>query len=319
MVKKWAAAALVVVAALWLGSARAGEPLPVIAIGVPKVPPALPVLRMIESGAMRDRAAIGITVWTTPEQLIAMAQDPNYQMFVLPLTVAAKLHNKGVDIRLTNISTWGVAQLVTSDPSVTGWADLRGKTLFVPVRSSTPEVLTRYFLDRAGLQPGRDVEVVHSTVAEMGQLLKAGMIEHAVLLEPHLTAAVSGNNSLRVAIDFADEWKRIRNTGGDIPNAGLGATAAFLDANPELVRDFEEEYEKALDWVLAHPDLAGALAEKYLGLRAAVIAEAMPRLGLRYKTAAEAAAEMDALFQALFELSPALIGKKIPDAALYRK
>lgn len=300
-------------------AARAGEPLPTLLIGTPKAPPALPLLRMIESGALRGRAEIKLDVWTAPEQLIAMVQDGNHQMFVLPLTVAAKLHNKGVGVRLTNINTWGVGSLATTDPAVKTWADLKGKTLFVPLRSSTPDALTRYFLARAGVDPDKDVNIIYLTMAEIGQLLKAGKIENAVEHEPHLTAALAGNPALRVVLDFEDEWKRLEGADTAIPNAGIGATAAFLESSPDLVRAFEAEYEKAAAWIVANPEQAGALAEKHLGLRAETIASALPRLGLRYQTAAHARADADRLYRLLDDFSPDMIGKRIPDESLYWK
>lgn len=303
--------------ALALAPLRAGEAPATITVGVPQAPPALPILRMIDSGAMRDRATIALNVWNSPEQLIAMALDGEHDMFIMPLTVAARLHNKGVGVRLTNITTWGIAHLITSDPGVSAWADLAGKTLFVPMRSSTSDVLTRYFLHQAGLEPERDVRVAYLTMAEMGRLLAAGRIDNAVLLEPQVTAVLSANPALRIAFSFADEWKRIKGAAADIPNAGLGATTAFLDANPDLAREFEAEYAKAVAWILEHPGEAGVLAREYLGLRAETIADAVPRLGLRYVSAGDAAGEVDALFRLLHDFSPELIGKTIPDATLY--
>lgn len=288
-----------------------------LAIGLPKAPPALPVLRMIESGVLRGKADIKISVWTAPEQLIAMAQDGNHQMFALPLTVAAKLHNRGVGIRLTNVNTWDVACLVTSDPALAGWNGLEGKKLFVPLRSSTPDALTRYFLARAGMKAGKNVEFVYSSFVEIGQLLMAGKIDYAVLHEPQVTAALAANPKLRVAIRFEDEWKKIPGTGGRIPNAAMGGTAAFIDTHPDLIRAFEREYEIALAWVLEHPAEAAALAEKRLGLKAAMLAPAIPRLGLHYKSAADAEGDVEALYKLLFDFSPDMIGKKIPDATLF--
>lgn len=308
---------LLLCAAPLSGRLLAGDTPPTLRIGVPKAPPALPILYMIDSGALRGRANLELGVWTAPEQLIAMVQDGDHQMFALSLTVAARLHNKGVGIKLTNVNTWAAPSLVTSDPDVRTWTDLRGKTLFVPLKSSTPDALTQYFLGRAGLSPGRDLEVVYLPVAEIGHLLQAGEIANAVLLEPHVTAARFGNPALRIALGFAEEWKKIRGAEKMLPSAGFGATTAFLDANPGLARDFEEEYEKAVAWVNGHPAEAGALAAKYLGLRAEVIASAVPRLGLQYKTASRAADEVNDLYRLLYDFSPAMIGKKIPDATLY--
>ena len=300
-------------------STHAAEPLPKLLVGIPKAPPALPLLRMIDSEALRDKAEIAIDVWSAPEQLIAMVQDGKHQMFVLPLTVAAKLRNKGIEVKLTNINTWNVGYLTSTDPTVKTWTDLKGKKLFVPLKSSTPDALTQYFLAHAGMKPETDVELIYSSMPEIGQLLKADAIENAIEHEPHLTAALAGNPRLRVVLGFEDEWKKLEGDAATIPNAGFGATETFLAQHAELVRAFEKEYEKATIWTVENPEQAGALAEKYLGLKAETIAQAMPRLGLRYRTAAAAEPDAEQFYRMLFAFSPETIGKKIPDATLYWK
>jgi NitT/TauT family transport system substrate-binding protein len=289
----------------------------VITLGVPKAPPALPLLRMAETQALGENVEFKLDIWDASEQLITMVQDGDHDMFAFPLTVAAKLHNKGVDIWLTNINTWGVTYFVTSDPAVQTWGDLKGKTVYIPLQSSPPDVLTQYFLEAAGLKVGQDVEIIYSSTSEISQLLMAGKIAYATQIEPLVTAAMLGNNDLRIAFDFEEEWKKIKGQDSIIPNAGLGCTAAFLEEQPELVARFEAEYEKALNWTLEHPLEAGKLAEETLGLKQQVVAQAMPNLGLLYKSAQDSQTDLKGLYELLYALDPATIGGKVPDETLY--
>lgn len=291
----------------------------VLSVGVPKAPPAFPLLRMMETDALGPDVQIRLDVWVTPEQLIAMAQGGRHQLLALPLTVAAKLYNKGVGIRMINVDTWGVASLVTSDPEVRGWKDLAGKTLFVPLKSSTPDALTRYFLGRAGLRMETDVNVAYAPVIEIAQLLRAGRVQNAVLIEPHVTAAIAADAGLREVVAFSDEWAAIKGSERRIPNAGFAASSRLIAENPDLVRRFGREYEKALLWTLENPEAAGELVERYLGLQGDMIVAAMPRLGLAYRDAPDAADEVEDFFGVLHDFSPDLIGKTIPDEAFYWK
>lgn len=294
-----------------------GEALPAtIVVGASKAPSTLPLLRMMENRDLGD-VDIRLEVWVAPEQLIAMTQDDAYHFYSLPLTVAAKLHSRGVGVALTNVGVWGGVSLVTADPAIRDWPDLRGKTVHVPHRSSPPDTLTRFFLRRAGLDPERDVTVVHSLVPEMAQLLKAGRMDSAVLIEPRITVALDGSPRLRVAFDYGEEWRKALGAGAMLPSLGFGGNARFLAAHPELAARFEQAYEKALLWVLEHPDEAGRLAEKHLGLPAAATALAVPRAGLAYRSAAEARADVEAFYRVLLEFTPATIGDRIPDATFF--
>lgn len=300
-----------------LGTAGNGGEKTALVVGVSKTPSALPVLRMMESGALGDGVEIDLVVWTGPEQLIAMTQDGRHHLFSLPVTVAARLHNRGVGIVLTNVNTWGGIRLVSTDPNVGDWRDLAGKTLYLPQRSSPPDVLTRLFLERAGLSAGKDVELVYAPVAEITQLLKTGRIEHAVLIEPRVTAALMGTKGLRVVRDYAEEWKGVAGAEARLPSLGFGGTRAFVESRPELARRFEQAYAEAADWVLEHPAEAAALAERRLGLDPAVTERAVPTLGLEYVPAAGAAADLECLYKTLIEHSPAMIGDGVPDATFY--
>ena len=87
-------------------------------VGAPKAPPVLPVLRMMETNALGKEYKIDVKVWNSPEILIAMVQGKEAQFFAFPLTVVSKLYNKGLDVKLMNVHTWGVASLISTDSSI---------------------------------------------------------------------------------------------------------------------------------------------------------------------------------------------------------
>lgn len=288
----------------------------VLKIGASKAQATLPLLRLVDAGSLGDAVDIKLDIWLSPEQLVAMAQGGEHHLFTLPLTLAARLRGKGIDIRLTNVNTWGGIALVTSNPAIASWASLRGRVMHVPQRSSPPDILTRYFLDRVGLAAGSDVRFVHAAQSELARLLMAGRIENAVLLEPHASLAAS-DPALRLAFDFEEEWRRIHGPDSRLPTLGFGGMGGFLEANRDLAARFERAYAEALEWVLANPAEAGRLAARTLGLRADMVEKALPRLGLRYVDAPSAMADVQRYFEVLRDFSPSALGDALPDATLY--
>lgn len=284
--------------------------------GVPKAPPAIPILRMIETGVMNDVADLSYEIWNTPEQLIAMIQGSDANMFALPLTVVSKLYNKGIPIKLTNVNTWGVIYFTTTDPSFSSWKDLRGKTVYIPLRSSPPDYLTQYFLTNAGLKIGEDVEIVYSTQTEIANLMIAGKIKYATMIEPQVTQVQMKNNAVRVAFCFEEIWKEIYGDKACLPNAGFGGKSDFLTSNPNLVSRFEEEYQKAIEWSLNNPKKAGLLAERELGINAQVIEKALPKMGLKYMSAQDSSPYLEQFYELLYSFNPTSIGGKIADSGM---
>lgn len=288
-----------------------------IRVGIPTAPPSLPILHMIEEKMLGENVTIDIDVWNAPEQLIAMVQDSEHDMFAFPLTVIGKLYNNGLDVRLMNVNTWGVTYFLTTDENFSTWADLKGKTVYVPLQSSPPDALTQYFLNEAGLKVGEDVEIIYASTAEVAALLASGEAEYATLIEPQVTAAMTQNDKVIRALSFQDEWQRVTGTDTMIPNAGFGTTQNFIDENPELVEAFQTAYEESLQWVLEHPEETGALAEKYLDMKPALVQKAIPTMGLAFKTAEDAKPELDTFYQLLNDFDATMIGGKQPDDGMY--
>ena len=288
-----------------------------ITVGVPTAPPALPLLRMIETNALGENIEIKLDIWNEPETLIAMVQDKEHDLFAFPLTVVSTLYNKGIDVRLMNVNTWGVTYFMTSDPEFKNWSDLKGKTVYIPLQSSPPDALTQFFMNEAGLQVGQDVEIVYASTTEVATMLADGRAVYGTLIEPQVTKAMMGNKNLRVAFSFEDEWQRVTKTDMKIPNAGFGTTQTFINENPELTAKFQEEYAKACEWANENPSEMAALAEKYLGLKAALIEKSLPKMGLEFKSAVDAKEELSMFYNLLNDFNPKMIGGKIADESLY--
>ena len=228
-------------------SSQAAEPI-TISVGVPTAPPALPVLHMMEEQLLGENVTIDLNVWNAPEELLAMVQGGEHDLYAFPLTVISTLYNKGLDVRLMNVNTWGVTYFMTTDPNFTTWSDLEGKTVYIPLQSSPPDALTQYFMSEAGLTVGENVQVVYASTAEA---------------------------------------------------------------------QFQAAYEESVQWVLDHPAEAAALAEEYLGMKAAIVEAAIPNMGLTFKSAQDAKEELDTFYNLLYNFEPSMIGGKLPDEGLF--
>ncbi len=289
----------------------------VINVGAPKAPPIIPILRMKETNALGENVEIKLNFWETPEQLIAMIQGNESQMYAFPLSVIAKLYNKGMGVKLTNVNTWGVAYLVSSNDEVNTWEDLKGKKLYVSLQSSPPDIMTQYFLKESGLEKS-DCEIVYVAKTELAHMMIAGKVENAVTIEPLVSMVTTKNPDMKVKIAFQEQWNEFGND-GKIPTAGIGTTNLFAEENHDLIVQFEEEYAKALEWIVANPEQAGELAEKYLDMKKPIIIKALPNMGMHYTKAIDAKPELDVFYQLLFDFDPKTVGGKIPDEDMYFK
>ena len=295
---------------------ESAEPL-TLTVGGPPSPPSLPILKMIDSKAMGESVQIEFKVWESMDTLGALAKDENVSFLALPLNNAVIMYNKGMDLALMNINTWSVMGMVTTDANVKDWEDLRGTTLYLPMKSSPVDYITQTFLKQHGLIPGEDVTLQYTQLAEGSQLLLSGKASTIVSIQPQITAIQMKNDQVRSIADYKLEWQQVTGLETDLPNAGLATKQSVIAKDPELVARFQTEYAKALQWTLDHPKEAAQLANQYLKLDTEVVEQAIPHMALDFAPAWDSREVLTKYYETLFYYSEDSIGGKLPDEPFY--
>jgi NitT/TauT family transport system substrate-binding protein len=270
-----------------------------------------------------------VVIWETADQLKAILGGGQGDFVTVPSNNAATFYNKGMQLRLLDISVWNITYLMTSDRQAKSFADIKGQSVVVPFQGSVTDVMFQYLATKEGLDPAKDFDLRYATdPTEAAQLLLAGQVQNAVLSEPLATSVVLQSKDkptpLHRALAFDKAWAS--TIGGDAavdavltPIAGVVATSSVLD-KPKVIAAFEREYAAAVDWLLANPDEAGQLLETQLpqlGVKAAVMTASLKNITWQHRTAQEAKPALQAFYTALMDLSPAVIGGKLPDDAFY--
>ena len=95
-----------------------------------------PLFYMIENDVLKDlNKKIEFRLWNNPDELRALILRGDVDFIALPTNVAANLHNKGVDLKLLNVSVWGILQLISRDKDLKTIEDFKGKKIVVPFRA----------------------------------------------------------------------------------------------------------------------------------------------------------------------------------------
>ena len=293
----------------------------------PPGPMAIPLAYM----AFNDKLAgvadkTDLVIWENADQLKAMVAGKQGDFVTMPSNNAAIFYNKGLKLQLLDISVWNITYLVTRDPKAAGFADIKGQSLVVPFEGSVPDVMFQYIVKKQGLDPEKDFKLRYATdPTQAAQLLIAGQADNAVLSEALSTAVVlqtrTAAKPLRKALAFDAAWEQAAGSTEQPPIAGTCATASVMD-RPDVIAAFEREYQAAVEWMLANPEAAGQLVETklpQLGLKAAAMTASLKSITWQYTPAAEARPRLEAFYTALSELSPQVIGGKLPDDGFYYK
>jgi len=289
-----------------------------------------PIFRMIETGALNDVAKkVEFRLWKNPDELRAMVIHNDVDFVAIPTNTAAILNNKGVDIELLNVSVWGILGMISRDDSLRTLKDFKGKKIAVPFRADMPDIVFTELLKKEGIDPKKDVELVYvSSPIDAMQMLILRRVDHALLAEPALSMALRKTKSFPVSViapdlyrsvDLQKEWAKVYNTSVDVPQAGM-AVMGDMRKNTQVVKRFNEEYDKALTWYKTHPKEAGVLAEKNVPmLNAEAVADSIAIVNLKNVPAPEAREKLEFFFNVLKEGNVKSIGGKLPQESFYYK
>ncbi|MFN8565288.1 MAG: hypothetical protein U0703_27520 [Anaerolineae bacterium] len=154
---------------------------------------------------------------------------------------------------------------------------------------------------------------------QAAQMLLGGQADVAILPEPLATAVCPRPAPTRRCSSFslADEWTSITDDESRTPLTGTVALPSVLD-QPEVIAAFQTEYALAVEWVIAHPEEAGQLAEEHLpelGLPAKPVALSLQQTDWDDVPAEDARTDIEGFFTRLMELSPDVVGGRLPDDA----
>ena len=305
----------------------ADEKLDKIVVAAPFASVSHPILHMIETNALRDVAnKVEFKLWKNPDELRAMAIKGDVDFLAVPTNTAAILNNKGVDIKLLNVSVWGILGMISRDNSIKSLKDFKGKKIAVPFRADMPDIVFKQLLKKEGLDPKKDFELVYvASPIDAMQMLIMRRIDHSLLAEPAISMALRKTKSFPISIvepdlyrsvDLQEEWAKVYGTNGNIPQAGIAVMGRMKNEN--VIKRFQEEYDKSLAWYKANPKEAGELVVKTLNmLNKDGVSDSISHVRLQSVSAANAKKDLEFFFNVLKDEDPKSIGDKLPQDSFY--
>ncbi|MFZ5793865.1 MAG: ABC transporter substrate-binding protein [Pseudomonadota bacterium] len=306
--------------------------LPKLVLAGPYAAVSNPLIHMVESGALKDMAeVVEFRPWKDPDQLRLLTLDAKSEVdFVaMPTNVAANLYNRGVKLKLINVSTWGVLWLVSREPNLRTLADFKGKEIVMPFRADMPDIVFQTLAEKQGLDIKRDFKLRYvGTPLDAMQMMITRRADHALLAEPAVSVALRKTKSFPISViapelyrsvDLQQEWGRVMQRPARIPQAGIVVLGKALN-NAALIEKFQKAYAASLDWCEKHADECGRLvASRVEMLTAEGVADSVRVDNAAFVTAQEARPELEFFFGVLLAREPNLVGGKLPDADFYLK
>lgn len=269
-----------------------------------------------------NEGAYEFTLCSAANDIVAAIASGSADVAACPTNLAATLYQKTSGaVQLLALNTLGVLHVVTADESIQSVQALAGRTVYATGQGSVPEYALSYILEQNGLTGSVTVEYV-AEHSELATMLAAGRAQIGVLPEPHVTSALMQNDSLRATLDvtalFEDAARADGKEGMVLSMGCVIVRRAYAQEHPEALAQFMADYAASVEMVNADVSGAAQLVQKHGILPKAAVAErAIPNCHIVFITGEAMRAQIEPLYQLLYDANPASVGGTMPDDAFY--
>ena len=258
-------------------------------------------------------------VYPTPQEIVARIASREVDAALLPINLAAKLYRTGPGYKLGAITGLGMLFVLTNQPGLDGWSDLRGLRIYSVGKGATPDYLFRYIADRNGLTVKQDyaLDFSYNAAPQLVQMFLSGRIDIIQVPEPFATQATTKGTGVSLLFDMQEEWVEVSDQTDAYPMSALVVDPDLAAENPRLVREFLQLYRASIERVNGNPAAAGVLIGTYGILPTELATPAIPKCNLRFIPAVDARASVERFLSVLLEFDPVSVGGYLPDAEFY--
>ncbi len=254
------------------------------------------------------------------DELLPAMLSGELDIALIPANLASVLYNRAEgDVSVIDINTLGVLYAVSGDETIEEIKDLKGKTVYMTGKGTTPDYVMQYLLKENGLAAADLTLEYKSEATEVAAMLTEVPEAVGVLPQPFVTAACAQNEKLSVVLDLTKQWAAVQGEGGSSLVTGVTVVRnGFLTEEPEAVDTFLEEHAASAAYANEHvEETAQLVAEAGIIDKAAVAAKALPECNITYIDGEDMKTALSGYLEVLWEQDPAAVGGGLPGDGFY--
>ncbi len=299
-----------------------------IRVGSLKGPTSIGLVYLMDRASKQETADhYDFTMAATADELLPSVISGDLDILLIPANVSGVLYMRTEgNISVIDINTLGVLYMVSGDDTIRDMEDLKGRTVCLTGKGTTPDYVLQYLLTENGLTT-EDVKLEYKSEAtEVAAMLAENPETIGVLPQPFVTAACAQNENLSVVMDLTEQWDMIQEKsedGQDGMKSQLvtGVTVVrkvFLEENREAVDRFLEEHAASAAYANEHVEETAELVAK-AGIieKAPVAAKAIPACNITYIDGDDMKAALSGYLTVLYEQDAPSVGGGLPGDDFY--
>lgn len=290
-------------------------------IGSLKGPTSMGLVKLMDQSEKGNaKGSYDFTMVTAADELLGKIVSKELDVALVPANMASIIYNKtNHEVTVLDINTLGVLYGVSADDSIKTAADLKGKTVYLTGKGTTPDYALQHVLKASGLTSDDVTLEYKSEAAEVVSILKEKPDAVGLLPQPFVTAAMAQNDSLKMVLDLTKEWDA---TAGE--NGGSLVTGATICRNDvikdhgEAINTFLAEHKESAEFANANvAETAALVAAAGIIEKAPVAEKAIPYCSITYVDGDRMKSLLSGYLKVLFDMEPSSVGGTLPADDFY--
>lgn len=270
-----------------------------------------------EGGAEGNYA---FTMAAQADELLPLMVKGEMDIALVPANVASVLYNKMQgQLAVIDINTLGVLYMVTGDGTIESVEDLKGRTIYLTGKGTTPDYVLHYILSENGMTEADYTLEYKSEASEVAALLAEKPQAVGLLPQPFVTAACIQNEALKVVLDMNEEWTKLQGEDGSRVVTGVTVVRKeFLKEHEAAVKVFLKEHEESTGAINEDVQKGASLAVAAgIVAKEAIAQKAIPACNITCMQGTEMQQALSGYLEVLFEQNPESVGGALPGEDFY--
>lgn len=266
-----------------------------------------------------DTAHYSFDLYTAGDEIVPLIAKGEVDIALIPTNLAATLYQKTEGgVQVLDVNAGNVLYVVSHDETLTDLSGLKGKTVYMTGKGTSPDWTLQYLLKKAGMSESDLTIEFKSEATEVVSALAQDAAAVGILPQPFATVAMMQDQEMSVNFPLENAWKEYSPDGSGIATGVTIVRKAFAEEHPAAVAQFVLDHQASVQSAEEDPASAAALIEEYGIVKAAVAQQVIENFNPMVATTGEAMQTwVSGYLEMLYEIAPDAVGGKLPDEGFY--
>ena len=283
-----------------------------------KGPTAMGLVCLMDDNQAED-APYQFDLYTSGDEIVPLIAQGEVDIALIPTNLAAALYQRTEGgVQVLDVNAGNVLYVVSHDEALTDLESLKGRTVYMTGKGTSPDWTLQYLLNKAGIAVDELTIEFKSEPTEVVSSLAQDSTAVGILPQPFATVAMMQDQELSLNFPLENAWKEYSPDGSGIATGVTIVRTAFAEEHPAAVAQFVADHQQSVAAAEEDPARAAQLIEQAGIVKAAVAQQVIENFNPMVAASGEEMQTWVAGYlEMLYEIAPDAVGGTLPDEGFY--